>query len=83
MLSNQQKMLQKAKDTEKLIHEADEKRRQALQDQGGWLDFLLSTCFMNKSNPDFFLVCENSPNKTCFFTKNVKNLLDISNLVIN
>lgn len=36
MLSDQQKMIQKAKDTEKLIHEADEKRRKALEDQGGW-----------------------------------------------
>lgn len=36
LLSDQQKMLQKAKDTEKLIHEADEKRRKALEDQGGW-----------------------------------------------
>jgi len=35
LLSDQQKMLQKAKDTEKLIHEADEKRRKALEDQGG------------------------------------------------
>lgn len=35
MLSDQQKMIQKAKDTEKLIHEADEKRRKALEDQGG------------------------------------------------
>ncbi|KAA3638570.1 MAG: hypothetical protein DWP95_12355 [Proteobacteria bacterium] len=35
MLSDQEKMLQKAKDTEKLIHEADEKRRKALEDQGG------------------------------------------------
>ena len=35
MLSDQQKMIQKAKDTEKLIHEANEKRRRALEDQGG------------------------------------------------
>lgn len=35
MLSDQQKMIQKAKDTEKLIHEADAKRRKALEDQGG------------------------------------------------
>lgn len=35
ILSDQQKLLQKAKDTEKLIHEADQKRRQALKDQGG------------------------------------------------
>ena len=35
MLSDQQKMLQKAKETEKLIHEADQKRRQALKEQGG------------------------------------------------
>ena len=33
MLSDQQKMIQKAKDTEKLIHEADAKRRKALEDQ--------------------------------------------------
>ncbi|MCW8869971.1 MAG: hypothetical protein OQK49_04640 [Proteobacteria bacterium] len=33
MLSDQEKMIQKAKDTEKLIHEADEKRRKALEDQ--------------------------------------------------
>lgn len=35
LLSDQQKMIQKAKNTEKLIHEADEKRRQALEEQGG------------------------------------------------
>ncbi len=35
MLSDQEKIIQKAKDPEKLIHEADEKRRQALEDQGG------------------------------------------------
>lgn len=35
MLSDQQKMIQKAKDTEKLIHEADAKRRKALEDQDG------------------------------------------------
>lgn len=35
MLSEQQKMIQKAKDAEKLVKEADEKRRQALKDQGG------------------------------------------------
>ena len=35
MLSDQEKMLQKAKETEKLIQEADEKRRKALDDQGG------------------------------------------------
>lgn len=35
MLSDQEKMIQKAKDTEKLIHEVDEKRRKALEDQGG------------------------------------------------
>ena len=34
MLSDQQKMLQKAKNTEKLIKEADERRRKALEDQG-------------------------------------------------
>jgi len=35
MLSDQEKMIQKAKDTEKLIKEADEKRRKAMKDQGG------------------------------------------------
>jgi hypothetical protein len=34
MLSDQEKMIQKAKDAEKLIKEADEKRRKALDDQG-------------------------------------------------
>jgi len=35
LLSDQQKMIQKAKDGEKLIKEADDKRRKALDDQGG------------------------------------------------
>ena len=34
MLSDQEKIIQKAKDTEKLLKEADEKRRKALDDQG-------------------------------------------------
>ena len=34
MLSEQEKMIQKAKDADKLIQEADEKRRKALEDQG-------------------------------------------------
>ncbi len=35
MLSDQQRMIQKAKDAEKLVKEADEKRRKALAEQGG------------------------------------------------
>ena len=35
MLSDQERMIQKAKDAEKLIQEADEKRRKALENQGG------------------------------------------------
>ena len=34
MLSEQEKMLQKAKEAEQLIKDAEEKRRQALEDQG-------------------------------------------------
>lgn len=35
MLSDQERMIQKAKDAEKLIEEADIKRRKALKDQSG------------------------------------------------
>lgn len=35
MLSDQEKMIQKAKETEEKIKQADEKRRQAIKDQGG------------------------------------------------
>lgn len=35
MLSDQQRMIEKAKETEKLVKEADEKRRKALDDAGG------------------------------------------------
>ncbi|MCX7544183.1 hypothetical protein [Marinicella gelatinilytica] len=35
MLSDQEKIIQKAKDTEKLIHQDDKKHRQALEGQGG------------------------------------------------
>ena len=34
ILSDQEKMLQKAKDAEKLIKEAEKKRRQKIDDQG-------------------------------------------------
>ncbi len=35
MLSEQEKMLEKAKEVEKAVKDADEKRRKALEDQGG------------------------------------------------
>jgi len=35
MLSDQERMIQKAKDAEKLIEEADKKRRKALKQQAG------------------------------------------------
>lgn len=35
MLSDQEKMLEKARKAEEAIQEADEKRRKALEDQGG------------------------------------------------
>jgi Ni/Co efflux regulator RcnB len=35
MLSDQEKMIQKAKDAEEKIKKAEEKRRQAIKDQGG------------------------------------------------
>jgi hypothetical protein len=35
MFSDQQRMIQKAKESEKLVQEADEKRRKALDDAGG------------------------------------------------